>query len=107
MRSFLLALVIGLGASIGTAQQRPADQVLAITRVSVIDGRNPTPRRDHNVIVRGNRITAVGPAASTAVPRGARVIDGRGRFLVPGFWDMHVHTVTPGGREVLALYVAN
>jgi imidazolonepropionase-like amidohydrolase len=35
------------------------------------------------------------------------VIDGRGKFLMPGLWDMHVHLAMPGGREVLSLYIAN
>ena len=79
----------------------------AFTHVTVIDGRSPEPRSDQNVVVRGNRIVAVGPAASTSVPSGARVIDGRGKFLIPGLWDMHVHTTMPGGRDVLKLYIAN
>jgi imidazolonepropionase-like amidohydrolase len=41
------------------------------------------------------------------LPAGARVIDGRGKFLIPGLWDMHVHTAIAGGRALLGLYVAN
>ena len=80
---------------------------LAITHVTVIDGTDSVPRRDRTVVIRGARITAVGPAASTPAPKGARILDGRGKYLVPGFWDMHVHTDVPGAREVLPLYVAN
>ena len=80
---------------------------VAITHVTVIDGTDPVPRRDHTVVLRGRHIVAVGPASSTAVPPGARVLNGRGRFLIPGLWDMHVHTDAPGGREVLRLYVEN
>ena len=98
-----LLAIVGLSL---TAQQA-ADRPIAITGVTVIDGASPTARVNQTVLVRGNRIIAVGPAAATRPPRDARVIDGSGRFLVPGYWDMHVHTVTPGGREVLALYVAN
>jgi hypothetical protein len=81
-------------------------QTTAITNVSVIDGRAPTPRAGQTVVVRGNRIVAAGPASATPVPPGARVVDGSGKYLIPGLWDMHVHTTVPGGREVLALYVA-
>jgi imidazolonepropionase-like amidohydrolase len=35
------------------------------------------------------------------------VIDGRGKFLIPGLWDMHVHLAMPGGKQVLPLYIAN
>ncbi|HEV8365765.1 MAG TPA: amidohydrolase family protein [Gemmatimonadaceae bacterium] len=80
---------------------------LAFAHVTLIDGRSETPRRDMTVVVRGNRIAAVGPADSMSVAGIASVIDGRGKYLIPGLWDMHVHTVMPGGRQVLALYVAN
>ena len=82
-------------------------QAVAFTHVAVIDGRSAAPLADRTVVVSGARIVSVGPAASTSVPRGARVIDGRGKFLIPGLWDMHVHTVMPGGRAALPLYVAN
>ncbi len=82
-------------------------QVTAITHVTVIDGTDAARRPDQTVVVRGNRIVSVGPAAVTPVPAGARVIAGAGKYLVPGLWDMHVHTVIPGGHDVLPLYVAN
>src|SRR5687767_15959908 len=80
---------------------------VAISHVTVIDADDPAPRPDQTVVVRGRRIVAVGPAAATAVPPGGRVLNGRGRFLIPGLWDMHVHTDVPAGREVLRLYVEN
>ena len=84
-------------------------QVVAITHVTVIDvaPREPTSRSDITVVVDGQRISALGPATDTPVPPGARVIDGRGKWLIPGLWDMHVHSVVPTGRELLSLYVAN
>jgi imidazolonepropionase-like amidohydrolase len=82
-------------------------QPVAFTHVTVIDGASPVPRPDQTVIVRGSRIAAVGAAALVAVPASARVVNGRQKFLVPGLWDMHVHTTVPGGQEALALYVAN
>jgi imidazolonepropionase-like amidohydrolase len=103
VRAVQLAALAGLlGASRSVAQQ-----TLAIAHVSVIDATDSTPRPDQTVLVRGNRIVMVGPARSVSVPSGARVLDGRGKFLIPGLWDMHVHTAIVGGREMLALYVAN
>ena len=81
--------------------------ITAFTNVSVIDGRDSVPRRDQTVIVHGDRIAASGAASAIRVPENARKIDGRGKFLIPGLWDMHVHTVTVSGRELLGLYVAN
>src|SRR5688572_11840352 len=103
LKSFLAALLCAGCLENASAQETTT----AFTHVTVIDGRSSQPRIDQNVVVRGNRIVAVGPAASTSVPAGARVIDGRGKFLIPGLWDMHVHTTMPGGRDVLELYIAN
>lgn len=79
----------------------------AFTDVTVIDGSDPSPRAHQTVVIQGNRIVAVGPADSIMVPAGARIVPGTGKYLIPGLWDMHVHTVFPGGRQVLGLYVAN
>jgi len=57
----------------------------------VVDVVSGTVSPDNTVLIVGNRISFVGPAASATVPADARIIDGRGRFLIPGLWDMHVH----------------
>jgi imidazolonepropionase-like amidohydrolase len=106
MFSRALLCVLAVSCTRGSAQTATSD-ITAFANVSVIDGTSPTPRLDRTVVVRGNRIIAEGPSASVNVPAGARRIDGRGKFLIPGLWDMHVHTVMPGGRDVLALYIAN
>ena len=66
-------------------------QSLVIERVTVIDaiGRGAEPNM--TVIVDGDRIVAVAPSRRTHIPRKAAVIDGTGKFLIPGLWDMHVH----------------
>jgi imidazolonepropionase-like amidohydrolase len=71
--------------------------------VGVIDGR-PRPRT--TVLVRGDRIVEVGRAADVEVPAGATVVDGSGKFLIPGLADMHVHSV-PLERTFPPLYLAN
>jgi imidazolonepropionase-like amidohydrolase len=82
-------------------------RAIAFTHVSVIDASGDLPRADRTLLVRGNRIVAEGPYAAVEIPAGALVVEARGRYLIPGLWDMHVHTVLPGGADVLALYVAN
>ena len=57
----------------------------------MIDVASGTTHPDNTVLVSGNRITFVGPATSARIPSDSRVIDGRGKFLIPGLWDMHVH----------------
>src|ERR1700742_3852320 len=101
-----LAALIGTvaAAAAGAQNARAASaRSFAITHVTVIDGADSTPRLDQTVIVRGTRIISVSPAAS-APPSNARSVDGRGKFLIPGLWDMHVHTSIPGGRALLGLF---
>lgn len=87
------------------------DDVLLITNASVFDARAVQYRAAHSVLVRGDRIVAVAPSAGLATPPGARVVDGTGRFLIPGLIDAHVHTThvlhAAGltGDAVLPLYV--
>jgi len=69
---------------------RPPGGKLAITHARLYDSERRAVVPDTTVIVDGDRIVAVG-GATTAVPAGARVIDARGRTLLPGLWDMHVH----------------
>ncbi|RBQ21227.1 hypothetical protein DP939_00395 [Spongiactinospora rosea] len=90
--------IVTTGAAIG-----PADQVIALTHVTVIDASGP-PRENVTVLVRGRRIAAVGPAVP--IPDGARVIDLTGRYVIPGLCDMHVHSFLVEGISP-ALYLAN
>jgi Amidohydrolase family len=82
-------------------------QLVALTHATVIDISTGTANRDQTIIVDGRRIAAVGPAATTPTPAHARVMDLRGRFVIPGLWDMHVHNDVPGGGALLALYVVH
>lgn len=88
----LLAACAGVRTAESAAASAAGGDAVAITHVSVVpmtDG--DTLLRDMTVIVRGERIAAVGRAGRTPVPAGARVIDGRGRYLIPGLVDAHVH----------------
>jgi imidazolonepropionase-like amidohydrolase len=82
------------------------ERQVAITHVTVVDVTGAPSRRDMTVVVSGDRITAVGRSGQVPVPRGARVVDGTGRYLVPGFWDMHVHFMN-AGESALPLLVAH
>lgn len=71
--------------------RRPAHAV-AIRHVSVFDSEKATVREDQTVIIEGERIAAVGAAGSVAVPKDAEIIDGSGKMLLPGLFDMHSHS---------------
>ncbi|MFI5094966.1 MAG: amidohydrolase family protein [Candidatus Acidiferrum sp.] len=64
---------------------------LAITHVTVIDATGRAPEPDQIVLIEAGHIAAIGPAAKIKVPKTARIVDASGKFLLPGFWDMHVH----------------
>ena len=83
----------------------------AITNVTVINTTGGPSRSGMTVVVDGARISYVGKG-HFKVPKQAHVIDGTGKYLIPGLWDMHVHTFfgdwVPGGKEVtLPLFIAN
>ncbi len=69
----------------------PPDAGLAIVGARVLDVRRGRWRADHTVLVKGDRIVAVGPSRRTKPPAGAMVIDAGGKALIPGLWDMHAH----------------
>lgn len=114
----LPAIFASLLLSIGLwAQNPPADTIstglFAITHVSVIPMQGQELLPDHTVIVNKGNIVAVGPAEKTNIPKGAQVIDGKGRFLIPGLAEMHAHIPVPEEgndelvRETMFLYLAN
>ena len=69
----------------------PVQGVVAFEHVTVIPMDSDRVLRDHTVVVRDGRISAVGPARSTSIPAGAQRVDGAGKYLMPGLSDMHVH----------------
>src|SRR5215831_1817963 len=77
----------------------------ALTHVVVIDGTGAGPKQDQTVVITGDRIAAVGPSADVKAPDGARLVDATGKYLIPGFWDLHVH-LHFATSEVLPVFVA-
>jgi imidazolonepropionase-like amidohydrolase len=64
---------------------------LAIVGATLIDGTGGAPIADSVVVIHDGRIVAVGPRAKTKIPKGAHIVDAKGKFLLPGLWDMHAH----------------
>ncbi len=102
-RTAFLALVAALAA----CRAPDGEAALAIRDVTVIDVVDGVARPAMSIVMRGSRIVQVGPADATPIPRGAQVIDGRGRFAIPGLWDMHSHSLWSDAamRSFLPLYV--
>lgn len=88
------------------AQAEKPSGPMAITDVTIVDIRGGRLVPAQSVIIFGGKIAAVGPAGSTAVPPGARIIDGRGRFIMPALWDMHTHVLAISPLLDMPLYIA-
>jgi imidazolonepropionase-like amidohydrolase len=111
---FLTLLALGAPAAIG-AQGAPATAArgtLAFVDVSVVPSTGNASIPNRTVVVRDGRIVEVGEAGRVTVPQGATVIQGRGKYLMPGLAEMHAHL--PGtnapvqlAHDILFLYVAN
>jgi imidazolonepropionase-like amidohydrolase len=77
---------------------------IAITNVTVVDVISGTRQPTMTVVTKAGQIVSIGPQIS--LPAGAVQVDGLGRFLIPGLWDMHSHNQA-SGAESLELYLAN
>lgn len=69
----------------------PLTQAVVFQNVRIFDAANRAFRDGISVVVEDGRITRVGRARSVRAPRGARIVPGEGRTLVPGLWDAHMH----------------
>src|SRR5256885_4493794 len=76
---------------------------LYITHVSVVDVIAGSALPDMTVEIDGRTIASIKPARDVRIRSGARVIDGRGKYLIPGLWDMHVHLSWPPGAARIFL----
>ncbi len=90
---FLIAVT-----SMVTDPPRVAGQGLLIEEVTLVDGTGRSPMMGAYVLVEGDRISAVSREPLDA-PVGTTRIDGRGRYLIPGLMDMHIHLIGGRGRD--------
>ena len=115
-----LPLLLTVAAVPALAQKPPpsptntatARASLAITEVNVIDVEHGRALGPRTVIVEGGRIVSVAPPREAVVPAGAVRANGRGKFLIPGLVDMHVHLFNLSSRRppsdwAFPLFVAN
>jgi len=105
---FIILIVICLSAQdTRNKQSAPNDALFAFVGVNVVPMDSERVIRDQTVVVRKGRIAAVGATKSVRVPKGAIRIDGRGRYLMPGLADMHVHLEYFDRDAQLLLFLAN
>jgi len=102
MKKFQVILILATTAVFGVlAQAAGADQVKAIVGATVVDLYGDEPIEDAVVLIEGEKIIAIGGAATVDVPSTAEVINADGTWLIPGLMNMHVHLglVLPGKLE--------
>jgi len=103
----LLALGAALCARAQTGSTQPGGEVrrqsVAITDVTVIDVVTGRLQNGVTVVTQGERIAGIGPRVT--IPRGAARVNGKGKFLIPGLWDMHSHHQGTGA-DCLDLFIA-
>ncbi len=103
-RKSTMCLLAVAATLITTVSATPQTRALAITRVNVVDVVDGRIVPNSTVTISGQTIGSV--TQKGAPPAGARVVDGQGKFLIPGLWDMHAH-MEMTGASWLQLYVAN
>jgi imidazolonepropionase-like amidohydrolase len=111
MLKLYFAVPLIFAAGLAVSRENPA-RMLAFTHVTVIDVNGAPAGPDMTVVVTDKRISELGKSGDIKVPAGARIVDARGKYLIPGLWDMHVHTafgdwLPANERVTLPLFVAN
>lgn len=97
-----------LGLMLLQPARAPQPEPLVILHVTVIDVSGAEAEPDQTVVIKGERITALGNAGEVSIPKGASIVDATGKFLIPGLWDMHVHTLQEGRPKLFfPLFIAN
>lgn len=101
-----LASLSACAADMARAGEPGADiAIVGVTIIPMTDGS--TTLADRTVLIRDGKISEVGARGTLRVPPGVRVIEGRGRYLIPGLTDAHVHLEYIEDPNVLKLFVAN
>ena len=111
-RAFASVFLVILSIATIVAPSSAADPILAFRHVNVIDATGSPVRTDMTVVVEGQRIANLGKSGHVQIPKGAKIVDAAGKFLIPGLWDMHVHTIfgdwiPKDEKIILPLFVAN
>jgi imidazolonepropionase-like amidohydrolase len=103
-RTSTICLLAVAAALIATASLISQTRSLVITRINVVDVTDGRILPDSTVTISGGTIASI--SRNGAPSHGAQVVDGQGKFLIPGLWDMHAH-MEMAGEPWLQLYVAN
>ncbi len=104
--SMVITLSLMFIAIFGQTGPASRPKPLAFTHVTLIDTSGAPPKLDMTVVIASDRITEVGKSGKVKIPRGARIVDATGKYLIPGLWDMHMH-LSWTRASALPLLIAN
>src|ERR1043165_6269627 len=100
-KALLVAVALSL-ISAGRSESAIQSQVTVILGGVLIDGYGGPPLENSVVVIKGNRITAVGKTGKVSYPKDAKIIQANGKFVLPGLIDLHVHYQAWQGQLYLA-----
>jgi imidazolonepropionase-like amidohydrolase len=101
----LLVVAFCLAATAQNSSTFAPRSQIYITHVTVIDTETGKEATDQAVLIADGKIADVAKSENLAIPVSARIVDGKGKYLIPGLWDMHVHGTNY--ESTLPLYIAN
>jgi imidazolonepropionase-like amidohydrolase len=96
LRLLAALLCLPWTAAVPAQSGEPAIAIVGATLVHPERGPQDAVELDTTIVIRGERIEAVGPASAISVPGEARVIDAKGKWVIPGLIDAHVHFFLSG-----------
>jgi len=107
-----LGWIVPSSPRIAHAQEPSVNELLVLDNVTVVDVRTGKLEPDQTVILESHRIFSIRPSKAAKYPRNADSVNGKGLYLIPGLWDMHVHLVFgdwfPDPKDIsLPLFIAN
>lgn len=94
LRTSLIVVLVAVLSSVAVSQP-----LKALVGGTLIDGFGGKPIQNSVIIIEGERIKAVGQVGKLSIPQGAEVISTEGMTVLPGLWDMHVHTMINGHAD--------
>jgi len=80
---------------------------IVFNHVNVVDVQSGEVLNDMSILIEANTIKAVTPSKDVDVPSGYKQFDGKGKFVIPGLWDMHTHSIKVSPQIHHPLYIAH
>lgn len=94
---FLIVFMVSITFCLSSSQEKKEEaNVVALIGGTLIDGTGAAPVQNTTVLIEGDKIKAVGPMNKVKIPEGAKKINVSGKWILPGFIDVHMHLTYPG-----------